>query len=135
MVGLKSGHQSVFVVVRSLVEVFTSDIILALNLGRIELGVVSSARGFVDSSTLDSFDENLIISLKLNSFINLLSFGLEDFVKLLSLYGGSWESIEEDASLTLWFAESRHDEVKNELIRNQLASINNRLYSLAEVAS
>lgn len=119
VVALKTGLQGLGVVVGSLDEGLTSDVIFALDLGWIELDVVGSSRCLVNPSTLDSLNEDLVINFEFNDLVDLAAGLAEHLVELLSLYHSSRESIQKHALLAFWLVHGSLDKAQNDFVADK----------------
>ena len=135
MVSVESLHKGLFGVISPLDQSFSGLIIFALNLWWVELDVIASSGCLVDSSSLDSLDKNFIVDLELNNLVDFLSCRFEHRVELLGLNGGSWETVEEHASLALWLIHLLLEKVDNELVTHEFSSSHNILSLLSEFGS
>jgi hypothetical protein len=90
------------IVILSLDQWLSSDIINIINLGRVELNMIWSSTWWMDSSSFDSLNKNIIINLELKNSIDFLLFLAKHAIKLFSLNVGSWETIKKNTSFTLW---------------------------------
>ena len=116
-------------------EWLSSHVILALNLGWVELKMVGTSRCLMDSAALDSLDENFFVNLELKNAIDVHFFAFEHGIKLLSLSLSSGEAVKEDAALALWVAEVVLDEADDELIGHELSSLHDAISLHAELSA
>ena len=125
VVGLHSLSQDLGVIVLALDKRLASEVVLALNLGWVELDVVRSATCGVNAATLNSLNKNVIVDLELNSLVDLLATRAEHAVELLSLNSGSGEAVKQESSLALGVLGGIVNESNNNLVRNELTSVHN----------
>ena len=102
MVLFQSILQHSFIVILSLDQTFTSDIIFSLNFRRIELNMIASSALRMDSSSSNSFNQSLIIYLELNNLVQLFIPFLKDIVQSLSLSEVSGVSIKNITISAFW---------------------------------
>ena len=89
----------------------------------------------MNSSSFNSLYENVIINLEFNNSVDFLSSGLEHRVKLLDLNRGTWDTVEEHASLALWLIHLLLEKVDDELVTHEISSSHNILSLLYEFGS
>lgn len=98
MICAQSLAQCLSIIVGSLDERLSSDIVFHKLLWWVKDLVVGSARGRVDQSAGDSVDEELVVNLQLDGVFQRLVLSLQHFVEAFSLGDGSWEAIENKAA-------------------------------------
>lgn len=93
----QSLSQCLGVVVGSLDQGFTSNVVSHGLLWWGKLLVVRSSRSWVDQTTSDTRDEERVLDLELDGMVELLRLGVQHVVELLSLGCGSGEAVEDEA--------------------------------------
>jgi hypothetical protein len=132
-VGVESSLQSGLVVVLSLDQRLASEVILALNFGRVELDVIRSPGSRMDPSAADPGENEAGIDVELDGVGDLLSFLLEDLVELLGLHEGPGEAVQDDASETGGSLHVLLDHSDDDFVRHELAALHHGLGLLADV--
>ena len=135
VVGAHSLDEGLLVVIRSLDESITGLVVLALNLGRVELDVVRSAGSLVNTAAFNSLDEDLVINLELNNLIDALALSSHHRVELLSLNGSSGEAIEEHAVEASRRGHVLLEQTDDELVVDEATSGHDILGLLAELSA
>ena len=135
MVGLHSAAEDFGVIVLALDEGFTSEIVMTLNLRGVELDMVGTTGGRVDTTALNTLNKDIVIDLELNSLVNDCLLLLEHAIELLSLDSGSWETVKEHSALTLGLLRGILNQTNNELIGNEFTTVHNLLSLLAELCA
>jgi len=130
--GLEAGTEGVLVVIRALDEGLTSDVVLALNLGGVELDVVAAAGSLVDTAAGDALDKNLVVNLEVDNVIDLLALLGKNLVEHLGLLHVAGESIEEETLGTGRGVDVLLDETDDKVIIDELASLHDALSLEAE---
>jgi hypothetical protein len=67
---LESRAQRGLIIICSLGQGLSRDVILAFYLGRIEVNIVGATAGGVNNSTSDAFDEQLIVDRKVDDTVD-----------------------------------------------------------------
>ena len=96
----ESSLQRSFVVIFSLDQWFSSDVINSGDLWWMELNVIRSSWGLVNSSSANSFNKERVVDLHVDNVSDLLSVLSKDLVEFFSLDEGSWETVKDHTSET-----------------------------------
>ena len=102
VVCLHSLSEYLSIVILALDERLTSQVVLSLNLGWVELYVVASSTCRVNAASLNSLHEDIIIDLELDGLVDLLTARAKHAVKFLGLNSCPGEAVQEESSLALW---------------------------------
>jgi hypothetical protein len=96
MVGAETLLEGLLVVIGALDKRLASHVVLHILLGRVESSVVAAARGGMDETTGDTFDEERVVDLKLDSVLKGLVAFLEHGVEAFCLGHSSREAVENE---------------------------------------
>ena len=130
------GHslvKSLSSVILTVDQWLASHIILAFNLGRVVRDVIAASASHVDTTTLNSLDQNTLIDVEFEDAIDVHFVLFEHQVKFLSLSGGPGETVKKDASLAFGVFQVVCNQANDELIWNQLAGFHQALCFLSEL--
>lgn len=97
MIRGQTSLESLLVIVASLDEGLTRDVVGHGSLGRVEDLVVRPARRRVDETAGDAGNEEAVVDLQLNRMHQLLLVRSEHLVQALGLGDGARESVENEA--------------------------------------
>ena len=89
----------------------------------------------MDTATLNTLYEDVIINLEFNSLVDGRVLGLKHAFELLSLDIGSGETVKEHSAITLGLLGGILNETNDDLIGNKLTSVHNFLSLLAKLCA
>ena len=129
---LDEGLASVILTVH---QRLTSDVVLALNLGRVERQVIRATGSLMDATSLDSLSEHVLVHVELENAVDIHVLALEHRVELLGLSHSSGEAVEKDASLALGLAQVVLDKTNDEVVGDELAALHDAISLFAELGA
>ena len=135
MVSIESLDEGLLGIISSLNQWLSSNVVNSILLWWVELHVIASAGCLVDSSSLDSLNEYIVINLELNNLVDFLSGRFEHGIELLGLDGGSWETVEEHASLALWLIHLLLEKVDDKFVTHEISPSHDILGLLSKLSS
>ncbi|MCY1178554.1 hypothetical protein D9M73_189080 [compost metagenome] len=112
-----------FGVVFTLYQRLAGFVVLAFNLRRIVDHVVNAARTFVNAATGNTLNDFFVGDGDFNHSIQLDTSSHQGF----SLRNGAWETVEQETVGTVRLGDAVLDQVDDQLVGNQLASVHDRL--------
>lgn len=89
----ESLTDNMFLVIRSLGKWFHGNIILSWEFGWVILDVITSSGAEMDKTSSESFSDDIVIDIEVDSLPDRGSIFLEDLVEFFSLLSGSGETI------------------------------------------
>jgi len=132
---VQAGAQLVLGVVAAVHQGLTGHIVLALHLGRAEVGVVGAATGRVDPATRHALHEKLVVDVQVDDLVNADVLLLQQAVQDLCLVDSSGETVQDKALVALRALDGIGNNASNNLITNQLAGIHERLSLQADLSA
>ena len=97
VVGSQTLDEGVGIVIRTLDQRLSGDVILHVLLGRVEDLVVRAARGRVDQAAGDTSHQQGVVNLQLNGVLKLLVTGKKHVIEALGLRNRPGETIQNEA--------------------------------------
>lgn len=127
VVRLETLLESVGIVVRTLNKRLSGNVVLAGNLRGSKLDVVGAARGRVHKTASDTADQEVVLDLELDGVLDRLLASVKHLVQLLRLNHGTGEAVQDEAVLAISTVKVVLDQVNDELVRDETASLHDLL--------
>jgi len=135
MVGGHALSQGFASVVLAVHQGLASNVVLAFDLGWVEFQVVAAATGLMNTTAFDSFGEHFFVDFELKHSVDLSVVLGEHAVELLGLDLGSWETVEENTTFTLWLLQVVLDESNDKVIWDEIATLHDSVGCFSKLSS
>ena len=132
---VEAGAELVLGIVAAVHQGLAGHVVLALHLGRAEVGVVGAATGRVDPATSHALHEKLVVDVQVDDLVDADVLLLEQTVQDLGLVDSSGETVQDKALVALRALDSVGNNTSNNLITHELASIHKRLSLEADLGA
>ena len=123
VIDLKALQDGLFLVVVALDQRLAGDVVLALDLGRIELDVIGAAGGDVHATTAHAGDDLAVRHVDFEHVVDRHAGILHG----LGLRNGARETVEHVAALAVGFLEAILDQADDDVVADQAAGIHDLL--------
>ena len=125
MVHVQTLLHGFFLVVIALDQIFASDVVFHVDLGRVEHNVVGTARSQVNATTRHALDDFCIRHVDLDNGVD----GYASRLHGISLGNGAREAVKQETVRAIGFLDAVLDQTNDDFIRHQTACVHDLLGS------